>query len=266
MARSFLGPHPEPTVGRTKTVKERGVDWLGLDGRKALVAGAGGIGGGVAAALAEAGADVVVADVDEDRLAAAGTRTLRADLGTAEGSRECVAKAVELLGGLDVFVHAVGVNDRRPVLDTPDEVWDSIVTLNLNSAFWTGRAAGEVMVAAGQGRIVYLSSVSGLLAHPHHAPYAATKGGVNQLARVMAREWAGRGVTVNAVAPGYTETGLTRHHLDRPGVRDELTSLVPAGRLGTVEDLVGPVLFLCSGRSAFVTGHVLYADGGRTLV
>jgi gluconate 5-dehydrogenase len=242
------------------------VDWLGLDGRKALVAGAGGIGGGVAAALAEAGAEVVVADVDEERLAAVGTKTLRADLATAEGSRECVARAVELLGGLDVFVHAVGVNDRRPVLETPDEVWESILRLNLSSAFWTGKAAGEVMVTAGHGRIVYLSSVSGLLAHPHHAPYAATKGGVNQLARVMAREWAGSGVTVNTVAPGYTETGLTRHHLDRPGVRDELTSLVPAGRLGTVDDLVGPVLFLCSERSAFVTGHVLYADGGRTLV
>ncbi|WIX98807.1 SDR family oxidoreductase [Amycolatopsis mongoliensis] len=242
------------------------MDWLGLHGRKALVAGAGGIGGGVAAALAEAGAEVVVADVDEERLAAVGTKTLRADLATAEGSRECVTRAVELLGGLDVFVHAVGVNDRRPVLETPDEVWDSIVTLNLSSAFRTGKAAGEVLVPAGHGRIVYLSSVSGLLAHPHHAPYAATKGGVDQLARVMAREWAGSGVTVNAVAPGYTETGLTRHHLDKPGVRDELTSLVPAGRLGAVDDLVGPVLFLCSERSAFVTGHVLYADGGRTLV
>jgi gluconate 5-dehydrogenase len=247
-------------------VKERTVDWLGLGGRKALVAGAGGIGGGIAVALSEAGAEVVVADIDEDRLAAVGTKTLRADLTTAEGSRECVARATEMLDGLDVFVHAVGVNDRRPVLDTPDEVWDDIVTLNLNSAFWTGKAAGEVMTAAGHGRIVYLSSVSGLLAHPHHAPYAATKGGVNQLARVMAREWAASGVTVNTVAPGYTETGLTRHHLDRPGVRDELTSLVPAGRLGTVDDLVGPVLFLCSDRSAFVTGHILYADGGRTLV
>jgi NAD(P)-dependent dehydrogenase (short-subunit alcohol dehydrogenase family) len=122
------------------------------------------------------------------------------------------------------------------------------------------------MVPAGYGRIVFLSSVSGLLAHADHAPYAATKGGVNQLCRVMAREWAAHGVTVNAVAPGYTETELTRAHLDKPGVRAGLTALVPAGRLGTVADLAGPVLFLCSAQSAFVTGHVMYVDGGRTLV
>ena len=89
---------------------------------------------------------------------------------------------------------------------------------------------------------------------------------MNQLLRVMAREWAAHGVTVNAVAPGYTETELTSGYLAKPGVRDGMTALVPAGRLGTTRDLVGPVLFLCSAQSAFVTGHVMYVDGGRTLV
>ncbi|WP_370964254.1 SDR family NAD(P)-dependent oxidoreductase [Amycolatopsis sp. cg9] len=245
------------------------MDWLGLRGKRALVAGAGGIGGAAALALAGAGADVAVADLDVERLtglAAQGIRTIQAGLTDAGGGRECVARADELLGGLDVFVHAVGVNDRRPVLETPDDVWRAITSVNLDSAFWTGRAAGALMVARGYGRIVFLSSVSGLLAHPHHAPYAATKGAVNQLARVMAREWAASGVTVNAVAPGYTETGLTREHLEKPGVRAGLTALVPAGRLGTPGDLTGPILFLCSDHAAFVTGHVLYADGGRTLV
>ncbi|HUQ56224.1 SDR family oxidoreductase [Lentzea sp.] len=251
------------------------MDWLGLHGRRAVVAGAGGIGGAAAIALAGAGATVVVVDVDQERLDAvslaaheAGTavRTKAADLTDAAAARTAVEDAAASLGGLDVFVHAVGVNDRRPVLETPDEVWARIISVNLDSAFWTARAAGALMVEAGCGRIVFLSSVSGLLAHADHAPYAATKGAVNQLCRVMAREWAAHGVTVNAVAPGYTETALTSAHLDKPGVRDGLTALVPAGRLGTVDDLVGPILFLCSDQAAFVTGHVLYVDGGRTLV
>jgi len=247
-------------------------DWLGLRDRAALVAGAGGIGAAVALALAGAGARVAVTDVDEQRLGAlardAGVKltTVAADLTSAAAAGRAVRDAAEMLGGLDVFVHAVGVNDRRPVLDTPDEVWERIIDVNLKSAVWSAQAAGALMVPAGYGRVVFLSSVSGLLAHAHHAPYAATKGAVNQLCRVMAREWAPHGVTVNAVAPGYTETELTRAYLDRPGVRAGMTGLVPAGRLGTTDDLVGPILFLCSARSAFVTGHVMYADGGRTLV
>ena len=195
-----------------------------------------------------------------------GIATVAADLTSAAPPGGRSATPPGLLGGLDVFVHAVGVNDRRPVLETPDEVWDRIIDVNLKSAVWTAQAAGALMVPAGYGRIVFLSSVSGLLAHADHAPYAATKGGVNQLCRVMAREWAPHGVTVNAVAPGYTETELTRAYLEKPGVREGLTRLVPAGRLGTADDLAGPILFLCSAQSAFVTGHVMYADGGRTLV
>ena len=238
-------------------------------GTCALIAGAGGIGAAVARALADAGATVTVLDIDREqlgKLAGPGITGTAADLTSADACRAAVTEAAERLGGLDVFVHAVGANDRRPVLDTTDEVWERIVAVNLNSAFWLGRAAGAVMVAQGHGRIVYLSSVSGLLAHKDHAPYAATKGGVNQLMRVMAREWAPCGVTVNAVAPGYTETALTRDYLARPGMRAALEELVPAGRLGRPEDLVGPVLFLASDQASFVTGHVLYADGGRTLV
>jgi gluconate 5-dehydrogenase len=244
-------------------------DWLGLAGRRAIVAGAGGIGATLAGALAEAGAQVAVLDLDKERLAevaAGGMHPVQADLTSAGSCRDAVAEAEKLLGGLDIFVHAVGMNDRRPVLDTPDEIWDRIIAINLSSGFWLGRAAGARMVGNGYGRIVYLSSVSGLLAHKHHSPYAASKGGVNQMMRVMAREWAPHGVTVNAVAPGYIETGLTAAYLAKPGMRESMEELVPAGRLGVPADLVGPVLLLCSDRSAFVTGQVLYIDGGRTLV
>lgn len=240
-------------------------NWLGLANRRVLIAGAGGIGAACAAAFTAAGARVAVADLDETRLAGHG-HPLLADFSTTAGCEEAITRAVDALGGLDILVHAVGINHRVPIVDTTDDDWDRILEVNLSSAFRLGRAAGRHMVDAGWGRQIYCSSVSGLLAHPGHGAYAATKGGINQLLRVMAREWAPHGVTVNAIAPGYTETDLTRAHLDQPGVREKHVSLVPAGRLGSVEDLTGPALFLASERSAFVTGHVMYVDGGRTLV
>lgn len=250
-------------------------DWLGLSGMRVLVAGAGGIGSQCALGYAARGASVLVVDRDAGRLQTlendpdfqrANGRTLRADLAARGAGAKAVALTVEQLGGIDVFLHSVGVNDRRPILDFSEEEWEQMTRINLFSAFGMAQAAGRYMVAKKSGRIILLSSVSGLLAHRNHGPYAASKGGLNQMMRVMAAEWAADGVTVNAIAPGYTETPLTSEYLARLGVREELERLVPAGRLGTPADLVGPVLFLSSSHASFITGHVVYVDGGRTLV
>ncbi|MUL49898.1 SDR family oxidoreductase [Mycobacterium sp. CBMA293] len=252
-------------------------DWLALENAAVLVAGAGGIGTASALGYARQGARVLLVDNNSARLeAAAGEITaevpdakvhqLQADLTEPGCGVEVVRAAIERLGGLDVFLHAVGINDRRPILDFTFEEWDRLMRINLNSAFELAQACGRHMVDQQRGRIIMLSSVSGLLAHAKHGPYAAAKGGMNQLMRVMAREWASRGVTVNAIAPGYIETNLTAAYLAQPGVREGLVELVPAGRLGTPDEVVGPILFLSSEHASFITGHIVYVDGGRTLV
>ena len=247
-------------------------DWLGLEGSRVAVVGAGGIGSECAKGYSAAGADVVVIDRDQSRLdelladPAFEGQVLAADLTLPGAGAEVIAAVTDLLGGLDILLHCIGVNDRRPVLDFREDEWEQILKINLFTGFSVAQAAGRHMVEQRYGRIIVLSSVSGLLAHKNHAPYAASKGGLNQMMRVMAAEWASSGVTVNALAPGYIETPLTADYLKKPGVRDDLERLVPAGRLGSPEDIVGPALFLSSRHADFITGHVLYVDGGRTLV
>jgi gluconate 5-dehydrogenase len=250
-------------------------DWLGLEGRPALIVGAGGLGSATALSLASLGCDVLVVDRNAAALdavvaeaAAVGARvgTMTADVSTPDSCRAVIDKAIGAIGTPQLFLHAVGRNDRRPVLELGDDDWQAILTLNLSSAWWLGQEVGRHMVGAGYGRMVFVSSVSALLAHAHHAPYAAAKGGINQLMRVMAREWAPHGVTVNAVGPGYVETELTRDYLDRDGHRAQLEALVPAQRLGRPVEVADAISFLLSDRAAFVTGQCLYIDGGRTLV
>ena len=250
-------------------------DWLTLSGRPTLVFGAGGLGGASALSLAAQGARVVLADLNQENLDAVARsasesggeiKTLIADVRTAEACRAAVAEAVGLVGTPQIFLHAIGRNVRKPVLELADADWEDTVGLNLSTAYWLGQAAGRLMVEQRYGRMVFVSSVSGLLAHADHAPYAATKGGMNQLLRVMAREWAPHGVTVNAIAPGYIETDLTKAYLDVGHHRESLKALVPAGRLGRPEEVADAVTFLASDRARFITGQVLYIDGGRTLV
>ncbi|HEY6759813.1 MAG TPA: SDR family oxidoreductase [Baekduia sp.] len=239
--------------------------WLGLDGARVVVAGgAGTIGRALVEGFTDAGARVAVIDLDP---AGAGAVQVAADLGDAAACRAAVATAREALGGLDVFVHAVGINDRRPIEEYDDADWERFISINLSSAFFTAQAVLPAMREQGHGRVVFFSSVAGRSGHKLHGPYAATKGAINQLTRVMAHEYAEHGVTVNAVAPGYMDTALTRAYLEEhPEKRAALVELIPARRFGTLDEVVGPVLFLASRQAGFVNGQVLYIDGGRTVV
>jgi gluconate 5-dehydrogenase len=246
-------------------------DWLGLTGRRVLIAGGGGtIGRALVDGFAGAGATVAVTDVTDEAMEGLDDRTaIRevADLSDADAARAAVANVRGGLGGLDVFVHCVGINDRRPIEDYDASDWDRIVAVNLTSAFHTATAAATSMREQRQGRILFFSSVAGRSGHKYHGPYAATKGAINQLMRVIAHEYAEHGVTANAVAPGYMDTSLTRSYLAaNPDKRAALIELIPAGRFGTLPEVVDPVLFLCSPHASFITGQVLYIDGGRTIV
>lgn len=249
-------------------------DWLGLDGARVVVAGAGTLGAALVEGFVGAGSQVCAIDVSEERLAelASGQglssmQTLAADLSSAVAATEAIAGARSALGGLDVFVHGVGINDRRAIAEYSPEDWERFISVNLTSAFFTAQAALEPMRSQGHGRVVFFSSVAGLMGHKKHGPYAATKGAINQLTKVMAHEYAADGVTVNAVAPGYMETNLTTAYLDaHPEERARLLTLIPAGRFGQLHEVVGPVLFLASKQASFVNGQVIYIDGGRTVV
>lgn len=241
-----------------------------LSGKTAIVTGANtGIGQGIAVALAEAGAEVALvgrssADETAEKVRALGRKAalIRADLSTIEPVQEVVDRTLSELGGLDILVNNAGIIRRADAVDFTEEDWDAVVDTNLKSVFFLCQAAGRHMIGQGGGKIINIASMLSFQGGIRVPSYTASKSGVAGLTKLLANEWAGKGINVNAIAPGYIATNNTAALQADESRNRQILERIPSGRWGDPSDLGGAAVFLASSAADYVQGHVLAVDGG----
>lgn len=241
----------------------------------ALVTGAGrGIGRALAIGLAEAGADVALfartaSDIEEvaHEIRALGRKAypFTVDVTNREQIEEAVQRIIEQTGRLDILVNNAGMNIRSQALAVTDEEWDTIMQTNLKSAFLCSQIVGRHMQQKEYGRIINIASVAGQVALRTGVVYAATKAAMIQMTKVLALEWGKYGINVNSIGPWYFKTPLTEKILANPDYLAEIIARTPLGRVGELEELVGPTVFFASDAANYVTGQTLFVDGGMTI-
>ncbi len=254
-----------------------------LHGKAALVTGGGrGLGRAMALALAEAGADVAVAGRSLDHLnqscAAIETHGVRslaieADVADLDAARNAVDRTVDTFGRLDILITAAGLQLRKPALEVTPEDWDRITDVNLRSVYFTCQHAAKAMQLRARpadgsalGKIVNIASLTSQVAWPDVSIYTAAKGGIMQMTKAMAMEWGPLGICVNAIAPGSFKTDLTKALYSDPARTARIVERIPLGRPGEPEDLAGTAIFLAAPASDYITGTVIWVDGGILLL
>jgi 3-oxoacyl-[acyl-carrier protein] reductase len=241
-----------------------------LEGKVALITGgAQGIGKVTALLLASKGADVAVSDINMEGALETVKEieglnrnglALEGDVSNPADAESIIAKTVEQVGGIDILVNNAGITRDRLLLRMTEEDWDAVLNVNLKGTFNCTKAAIKYMVKRKSGRIVNIASVVGEMGNAGQANYAASKAGIIGLTKAIAREYAQRGISVNAIAPGYIETPMTEALPEK--VKEELRGQIPMARLGTPLDVANAVYFLVSDASSYITGQVLNVNGG----
>lgn len=249
------------------------LDQFRLDGKTALVTGCKrGIGKAMAVALAEAGADIVgvsaTLEVDGSDVGAAvqalgrSFTGYRCDFGDRAALKAFIAKLKADGHEPGILVNNAGTIQRKPAAEHPDEMWDEVIDVNLSAQFILSREIGAEMIKRGRGKIIFTASLLTFQGGINVPGYAASKGGIGQLTMALANEWAGKGINVNAIAPGYIATDNTEALRADPVRSKAILERIPAGRWGEAEDFAGPVVFLASSASDYVNGAVMLVDGG----
>jgi len=248
------------------------LDAFSLTGRNALVTGSSrGLGAAIAIGLAEAGANVICHGRSADgkstceKIRELGRKSsfYSGNVADAQTSFVLIQKTVDELGSIDILVNNAGTIRRAPAVDFSQNDWDEIIAVNLTSVFRISQAAGRQMIKQGtKGKIVNIASLLSFQGGILVPAYAAAKGGVAQLTKALANEWAAKDINVNAIAPGYMATDNTTALRSDPQRSRQILERIPAGRWGEPSDVVGAALYLCSSASDYVHGHVLTVDGG----
>ncbi|MDR0519942.1 MAG: SDR family oxidoreductase [Clostridiales Family XIII bacterium] len=247
--------------------------YFDLTGRRALILGAGGIGGAIAKGVAEAGAEVVIADANSGNLSKAkaeaesvgGTiHAIHTEIKNRDDVAELYKQVDETLPEIDLSVNSIGLNEYSTALETTEAQWNKVFTGFLDNVFWSNQQAGKRFVAQKRGKIVNIASISGIVVNSGFS-YAAAKAGVIQLTRALALEWISSGVFVNSISPGTVYTALTKDFVDVPEVKKDIESGIPIGRIGQPDDIVGTAIYLLSRASDYVVGQNIIVDGGYTV-
>ena len=248
---------------------------LSLKGKKVLITGAaGGIGEAIVMLCGSAGAILYLNGTRDEKLQQLSGRLAEEgidhhfkalDLTEKGGPEKLVSACVEELGSIDVLINCAGINRVQLAEDLTEENWDDVLDINLKSLFLICQATGREMIKKGGGKIINISSQAGSVAIPYRAAYCSSKGGVDQLTRVLALEWAKYNINVNAVAPTFVETEMTKKMFEDHEFKKFVLDSIPVGRMANPDEVAYPVLFLATEYASMITGHILLVDGGWTI-